>query len=278
MSWSMWRRSLSVVCASILTTGAVITLTPRPSYGVPWWQLLIQGVQIYQLSNMSDAQEVELGQQIDNQLKSSGQIQIYNDPALTTYINDLGQALARKSDRPNIPYSFQVVDDNSINAFATAGGMVYIHTGLILEAENEGELASVIAHEIAHIASRHAIKQIREQAIAQGLLSAAGLDQSAAVQIGVDLAMSRPNSREDELEADRRGFYNFVALGYAPGAMVDFMEKLLAAGGSMPVFLSTHPSTARRIDTLKSYFDPADAYIGDGLDGPAYVIETQALR
>jgi len=156
------------------------------------------------------------------------------------------------------------------------GGFVYINTGLIATADNESELASVVAHEIGHIASRHAVEQMRQRAIAQGLLSAAGLDESNAVQIGVELAVSRPNSRQDELEADERGLRMLRQAGYAPIGMVTFMEKLQRQGGAPPSFLSTHPATGERIQALKAQMNNPTQ--GDGLNPQLYQQRTQALR
>ncbi len=237
---------------------------------VSWFEMLIRGAQILQLSNISNDQEVKLGSQINEQLVKSGQAKIYRNRTINNYINEIGQKLASTSDRPDIPYTFQVVDDKSINAFATMGGFVYINTGLILKAENEAELASVIGHEIGHIVGRHSIKQMRETAIAQGVLSTAGLDSSQAVQIGVELALTRRNSREDELEADSFGLENIKKAGYAPSGMLSFMQKLLEAGGSTPSFLSTHPATSERIKLLRRDIDPNVANNGNGLDNQAY--------
>ena len=243
-----------------------------------WLELLIRGAQILQLSNISDQQEVELGTQINQELIKSGQAKIYSDRAINNYINSIGQQLARTSQRPNIPYTFQVVDDKSINAFATMGGYVYINTGLILKADNEAELASVIGHEIGHIVGRHAIEQMRETAIAQGVLSTAGLDTSQAVQIGVNLALTRRNSRQDELEADRFGLENLTKAGYAPSGMLGFMQKLLEAGGSStPAFLSTHPATSERIKLLEQNINPKTANVGKGLDNQAYKNQIRQL-
>jgi len=150
------------------------------------------------------------------------------------------------------------------------GGYVYLNKGLIAAADNEAELASVIGHEIGHIAGGHGIEQMRDRALAQGLLSAAGLDQSTAVQIGVELAVSRPNGRADELEADRFGLVNMTKANYAPAGILGFMQKLLQRGGSTPSFLSTHPATSERITTLKQQINPQAVNRGNGLDHNAY--------
>ena len=170
-----------------------------------------------------------------------------------------------------------MVNDKGINAFATMGGFVYVNAGLLVAADNEAQLASVIAHEIGHITSRHAVEQMRQTAIAGGVATLAGVDRNRAVAIGVDLALRRPGSRKDELEADQEGLEMIRRSGYAPSAMVAFMEKLLK-GGSPPAFLSTHPATSTRIAQLKSKINPQNANVGDGLDGAAYKAKIQALR
>ena len=219
---------------------------------------------------MSDTQEIQLGKQINQELVKEGRIKVSNNARINRYLNRIGQRLAQKSARSNITYTFQVVNDKSINAFATMGGFVYIHTGLMTEADNEAELASVVAHEIGHVSGRHAIEQMRQQALTRGLLSAAGLDEQAAVQIGVQLALNLPNSREDEFEADQLGLANLKRAGYAPSGMVSFMKKLGKKGGSVPTFLSTHPATSDRVAALERAIDPQTANAGDGLNNQAY--------
>jgi predicted Zn-dependent protease len=227
---------------------------------------------------MSDRQEANLGKQINDQLVKSNNIKLYQNSQITSYVNEIGQKLARTSSRPDITYTFQVVNDNGINAFATMGGYVYVHTGLMKTADNEAEFASVIGHEIGHIAARHSIKQMRQQAIAQGVLSAAGLDESTAVQIGVELALNRPKSRGDELEADRLGLANIQEAGYAPSAMVSFMQKLLKSSGSVPTILSTHPPTSDRITALQSQIESGKENVGTGLDNQAYKNRIRSLQ
>lgn len=241
-----------------------------------WLDLILNGVQVIQLSNISDRQEVQIGKQINNELVSK-EIRLYRNSEINRYIQQIGQRLARESKRPDIPYTFQVVNDKSINAFATMGGFVYMNTGLIAAAENEAELASVMSHEIAHIVARHAIQQMRQSAIARGVAAAAGLDRSTLVNIGVDLALRRPNSRKDELEADQLGLRNLEQAGYAPSAMVSFMEKLLKSRGSMPAFLSTHPATQDRIQALERGINQSRANVGDGLNTTAYKNKIRAL-
>lgn len=250
----------------------------QPSLGISWLDLIKSGLQVVQISNISKAQEVELGKSINQELISSGQAKIYRNQSIENYVAQIGQRLAKTSQRSDIPYTFQIVDDDGINAFATMGGYVYVNKGLIAAADNEAELASVIGHEIGHIAARHSLEHMRESAVKQGLLSAAGLDRSDAVQIGVELAVSRPNGRSDELEADRFGLNNMTKANYAPAGILGFMQKLLqAGGGSTPSFLSTHPATSERIKILKELIDSKTANVGDGLDNRAYKSRISSL-
>lgn len=258
-----------------LVMALTVCVAPLPSQGISWFDLIRQGAQVIQLSNISDQQEVQLGKQINQQIVGS-QFQLERNPEITGYVNQIGQRLAANSARPNIPYTFQVVKDNSINAFATMGGFVYVHSGLLKAADNEAQLASVLGHEIGHITARHAVHQMREQAIASGLATAVGLNSNKAVQIGVDLAIQRPTSREHEFEADQRGLRTLGRTGYPQSAMIAFMQKLLKAP-SPPTFLSDHPATADRIVALKRSIDPAREHLSTGLDSAAYKAKIQPL-
>lgn len=223
--------------------------TPEIALAVPWAELFQQGAQVIQLYKISDQDEVELGKQINQQLLST-QFQPVRDRALNSYVNRIGQKLVQSSSRPDIPYTFQVVRDESINAFATAGGFVYVTTGLLKAVDNEAQLAGVLAHEIGHIAARHTVEQMRQTAIAQGLANAAGADRNKVVALGVELGVRRPRSRQAEFEADRLGFENMQRAGYDQNQMIAFLEKLRSQS-SVPAFLSTHPATSDRIARLQ---------------------------
>lgn len=254
---------------------SVIVATPQVTHA-SLFDLIFPAIQAIQLSNISDRQEVQIGQQINRQLVSQ-EIRLYRNPEITNYVSEIGQRLAQQSKRPDIPYTFQVVNNKEINAFATMGGFVYVNAGLVAAADNEAQLASVIGHEIGHIAARHSIQQMRQQAIAQGLAAAAGLDRNTMVNLGVKVALQLPNSRKDELQADQQGLDMLKQAGYAPSAMPAFMEKLLKRGGSVPTFLSNHPATSDRIRALEQAIDPAEANVGNGLNTNAYKNRIRAL-
>lgn len=275
MSQRHFKRFYPLVALLLAVT--IILSGPEASQGRSWFDLLRQGVQVIQLSNLSDNGEVLLGQQIDQQLIEGGTVKLYENEAIASYITQVGSRLAKKSDRPNIPYTFQVVDDESINAFATMGGFVYVHTGLLEKASNEAELAGVMAHEIGHIVGRHAIENMRKAAVTQGLLTATGLDTQKIIQLGVQLVYNLPNSRKAELQADRLGLENSKRAGYAPIGMLTFMKKLMESSSEAPEFLSNHPATGDRLAALQAAVNPATVNKGDGLDEKAYRTKIRAL-
>jgi beta-barrel assembly-enhancing protease len=255
---------------------SLVVAAPHPTQAqIPWRDLIFRGIQVIQLSNMSQQQEVQIGRQMNDKM-AGRQFRLYRNSQVTNYVNEIGQRLAQASDRPNIPYTFQVVRDDNVNAFATMGGFVYITTGLMRTADNEAQLASVLGHEIGHITSRHLVQQMRQAAIARGITTAAGLDGSTAVNLGVELALNRPLSRRDELEADQRGLQTLTRAGYPQSAMIAFMEKLLDKP-SPPSFLSTHPATRDRIVAMERAIDPARANVGQGLDKTTYQANIRPL-
>ncbi len=273
----VYRRIVYGLVSTTLVLGIGLS-TAQPSQA-GWVDLLLNGVQVLQLSNMSDSQEVDLGKGINNQLIKSGQIKLFEDDGLTAYVNDIGQAMAAASDRPDIPYTFQVVEDDAINAFATMGGFAYVTTGLLEAADNEAELAGVIGHEIGHIAGRHAVEQMRQTAIAQGITGALGVNRNQLVNIGTAIALQLPASRSDEYEADQHGFYSMGRAGYDQTAMATFMQKLVRQGGSAPEFLSTHPDARNRVSALQQ-LDSEDSMpeATAGLDTRSYASNIQPLQ
>ncbi|MGD1861661.1 MAG: M48 family metallopeptidase [Leptolyngbyaceae cyanobacterium] len=238
--------------ALVVASGLVVA-TPQPSKAdLNLFELIFNGIQYIQLSNLNDSQEVDLGRQTDQALKRQG-VRIYNrDPQLVNYVSAVGQRLAAVSDRNQIPYTFQVVDDDSINAFATSGGFVYINTGLLRAASTEAELAGVMAHEIGHIVGRHSVNRMREITLANGIVGALGVSQDDLVNIGVQLALFLPNSRTAEYEADDHGFVNMGRAGYDQRGFIAFMQKL--EGGRTPEFFSTHPDPSNRVDRLQDMY------------------------
>jgi beta-barrel assembly-enhancing protease len=271
-----WRYAIAASLALLLSFGIA-----QGSQALSWIDLIRGGARIYQsvqISNLSDKEEVKLGQQINDELFKK-ELKAYKDPVLNTYINEIGQRLVLNNQRPKLPFTFQVVDDKQVNAYATAGGFVYVTTGLLRTAENEAEVAGVIGHEIGHVEGKHLITQMSRQAFQEGLMTAAGLDRSKAIQIGVELAVRRPRSRENEFDADQRGLRIMSTTGYATSGMVGFMEKLQKISSNVPTILSTHPNGGDRVVALKKNIksypaNPAGPNLG--LDGAAYALKLKA--
>jgi beta-barrel assembly-enhancing protease len=267
-NYHLWRRRWFYPLISVVVAVSLCLSTPLPGRAIDLLPLLFRGAQILQLSNISDRQEVELGAQMNQELRR--EIKLNRNPEINRYVEQIGRRIVANSDRPNLPATFQVVEDNAINAFATTGGFIYVNTGLLKAADNEAELASVMAHEWGHIAGKHLVKQMQQKALASGLATAAGLDRNNAVGIGVELALNRPRSRQDEFDADRRGLRALKRAGYAPSGMVSFMQKLLKNSGSVPTVLSTHPATRDRINALQAAINRQPSNGRDGLDAAAY--------
>ncbi|HVF64271.1 MAG TPA: M48 family metalloprotease [Casimicrobiaceae bacterium] len=216
--------------------------------------------------NFSPAQERKLGEAIMRQARAQGAF--LDDPEVADYLNDLGGRLAAVSRDARQEFEFFAVPDNAINAFALPGGFIGVNTGLILLAQNESELASVLAHEITHVTQRHIARMLQGQqnsmlmslaALAVALLAAraGGSSSSDAVQAAVATgqALAIQNqlnyTREFEYEADRVGFQRLQAAGFDVHASATFMSRLQKSSrfveGNTPSYLRTHPVTFERI-------------------------------
>lgn len=204
-------------------------------------------VQYIQVSNISDEQEVEIGKQTNEQILS--QYPVYDNAQVQEYVTNLGQELLNSSDSRDIPFTFQVVDSEEVNAFATPGGFVYVTTGLLKTAETRAQLASVLGHEISHINKKHGIKALKQAVAAQGIAKTVGVDSSALAQIAYQVAVDLPNSRDNEYEADRSGLEVLQQASYPGEAFAEFLAKLKSSGGT-PEFLNTHPSSDNRIEAI----------------------------
>jgi beta-barrel assembly-enhancing protease len=255
------RRTYAGLLAIVMS--ASVLLTPQPGQSFTLLDLIQKGLPIIQALTINEQQEIALGAQTNQQILS--QMKMSQNPEVNAYINNIGQRLARSSARPNLKYTFQVVEDNAVNAFATMGGYVYINTGLMKASDNEAQLASVIGHEIGHITGRHSLEQLKQTMIARGITSLAGLDGSQLSNLVFNIGLRLPKSREMEYDADRRGLDNIIRVGYAPSAMPEFMKKLGSAS-SAPAFLSTHPAPPDRVQRLNNMIPPQYRAKTDGLN------------
>jgi predicted Zn-dependent protease len=215
--------------------------------------------------------EVALGRQLAAQVDR--QAKFIDDPMVTEYINRVGQNIVLHSDA-KVPFTIKVLDSDDVNAFALPGGFFYVNKGLILAADNEAEVAGVMAHEIAHVAARHGVEQDSKAQLANFamiplIFMSGGLAAIAyqAAQIGVPLAFLK-FSRGAENEADMLGAQYAWASGYDPNNLTTFFEKLEKKEKDKPGTLSklfrTHPLTPDRIDNVRSLvvrFPDRDEYI-----------------
>lgn len=235
---------------------------PSNTISFDFFGLFKGAVNYVQVSNISNEEEVEIGKEINQQLLSQ-QYQLYDNEQVQGYVDNIGQELVASSDSSrDLPYTFQVVVSDAVNAFATPGGFIYVTTGLLEEADNQAQLASVIAHEIGHINKKHSIQALKRAAITQGVAETAGVSTSTLAQIGYKLAIDLPQSREYEYEADSVGLNILAQAGYPPMAFVNFLKQL--QGGNQPEFLRTHPTSSNRIEALAQEIESTQANSNKG--------------
>lgn len=212
------------------------------------------------LTIISVPQEIEIGREENRQVRK--QTAVLRDAQITAYITGIGRRLTKAAPGAKYPYSFQVADYREINAFSLPGGPVWLNRGVLRAAGNESQVAGVLAHEIAHIAQRHAADQLEKTLLARwslGMLGAmlgnvggAGTAQAAGAMVanGVFLKFNR----DDEREADRVGLHIMTEAGWDGRGMIELFEMLRQEQKRDPsavdVFFSTHPSPADRIQNL----------------------------
>ena len=210
------------------------------------------GLNFYSLEH-----EIALGKQLSAEIER--QAKFINDPVVNEYVNRVGQNLVRNSDA-QVPFTIKVIDSDVVNAFALPGGFFYVNSGLILHADEESELAGVMAHEIAHVCARHGTKQATKGEITQLALipaaifipyTLAGYALYQGLQFVIPVAFLQ-FTRVDEREADYLGLQYMYKAGYDPNAFVAFFEKVSAdekkQPGTIPKIFSTHPPTPDRIE------------------------------
>lgn len=234
-----------------------------------------------QLTLVSEAQEQQMG--LENAEQVARAMPTYDNPALGNYVDSVGQALAARSERPNLPWQFTVVDDTAVNAFALPGGYLYITRGILAWFNSEAELAAVLGHEIGHVTGRHSVEQLSRAQLAQLGLGVGSIlyspigDMSGLISQGLGVLFLK-YGRDDEREADSLGVRYMTRDGYDPNAAVRVFEMLgqqAAANGSngIPNWLSTHPTPEDRSMRLRSLIDSQYAGIGATREGRARYLQ-----
>jgi predicted Zn-dependent protease len=213
-----------------------------------------------QISLIGEQQEIAMGQQADGEVSAS--MGLYDEPDLQSYVQALGEALASESERPHLPWTFRVVDDPTVNAFALPGGYIYITRGIMAHMNSEAELVSVIGHEIGHVTARHSVNQISKQQLAGiglglGMIVEPGLAEFADLALQGMQMMFLKFSRDDERQADDLGLRYTLRGGWDPREMEDMFLTLeraseAAGGGSIPGWMSTHPTPGNRQERTRA--------------------------
>jgi len=246
-------------------------------------------------NELSLAAEKRIGQQIMNEIRTR-EPSYLDDPDVTTYINQLGARLVAVSNDPGMGFEFFAIDDPSINAFALPGGFIGVHTGLLLAAQTESELAGVLAHEISHVTQRHIARQIFQSkklsmaslvAMGVALLAARSNSQVAGAAISATQAGAISSqlafSRDFERESDRLGFDMLRRSGFDARGMSLFFERLQQTSrlyeNNATAYLRTHPLTGERISDMQNR-EHATAYrqVADSSDFQLVRARVRALQ
>lgn len=217
---------------------------------------------------VSEEEERGMGKQIAATLLAAAPP--VKNRALQRYVNQVGMWIAQQSERPQLPWTFAVLDTNTVNAFAAPGGYVFITKPLFLLLQNESELATVLGHEIAHVVQKHHVKELKKQTgmnlLLRGALKAGKKNLSSSQDkknldklLGASKQLySKGLSREDEYDADKRGIVLAARAGYNPYAFMDVLTTLSEINPndqSLALMTNTHPPTAARLEHIDQVID-----------------------
>jgi predicted Zn-dependent protease len=266
------RRGL--ILASVLVAGCATSTTRRLETDVA--EVLV-----------SPDQENQIGLQLKNDLDTKQGVVYLGDPMVVEYVRGVANNVIQfgRKERPEVQWQVFVIDDSqTVNAFATPGGYLYVYRGLLESADNEAELAAVMAHETGHVVARHAARSMVAQYGIDAMTTlAAGNNPGLLSHITTTIAgqgLLLSHSRADETEADEYGARYAAAAGYDPRAFATFFTKLQQAEGRSPAvmtYLSDHPATGDRIVHINQYIQ-ANALTGANLGAGPYARMRQRLR
>lgn len=220
-------------------------------------QLLAGGIVAGQaLLPISDEQEIRIGDAAAQEVLADPKTPPYGNAEVVAYVNAVGNKVAQRSDRPDLPYSFHVIQSAELNAFALPGGEIFITTAALKAMKNEAELAGVLAHEVVHVARRHGIDNLRAAMVAEGITTAALGSTPAVIQQAGKIAASlvlKGYTRTLETDADHFGAIYSNAAGYDPRGLGTFLTTLAQTVGDTPKAFEAfgdHPVISERVAAL----------------------------
>lgn len=232
---------------------------------------------------ISDDQEIQIGKAAAKEVLADPKTPAYVNTEVNAYVNAVGKKVAARSDRPDLPYTFNIVNSSELNAFALPGGEIFITTAALKAMKNEAELAGVLAHEVVHVARKHGTDGLRAAMVAQGITTAALGSTPALVQqagkIAADLVL-KGHSRGLESDADRYGAIYTNAAGYDPHGLGTFLTTLAQTSGDTPKAFEVfgdHPVISERVSNLEAQI-AQQALNNRTQDAETFISRTAPLR
>jgi len=238
-------------------------------------KLVEQGVNVFNAHNINQEQEVQFGENMSAVLL--GTRPLYENKEINVYVNKVGMWLAQNSSRPNLPWQFGVINSSAINAFAAPGGFVFITSGMLMQLENEAQLAAVLAHEISHITEKHHLNAIKEEAnrsaVTETLFISAqayqdntnGSNKEQEYQVWAKKVTGMAQelyvkglNKEDEFMADQYGIRLLAKSGYDAFAYIDNLQVIAAIAAddsALALLYKTHPTPVQRLKSLSEQVD-----------------------
>jgi beta-barrel assembly-enhancing protease len=207
--------------------------------------------------NITDEEERTIGDDVSAKIRA--RFGVVQDPAVHKYVSLVGLSVARASERPKIPWTFVVLDTDGVNAFAAPGGIVHITRGALGLLKNEAELAGVLAHEVGHVAHKHAVNAIKKNKAVQMGTQAAAKDRAPFLNDlankAYEIVLENSFDRGDELDADRASVQYAQKAGYSPATLADFLTRLDERNKNQAErngLFASHPETQERIDKVRA--------------------------
>jgi len=234
---------------------ALLLVASVPAAAFDFDKLRDIGEKLKPLRPTSEGDEITLGKDVAANLL--GAAPLVNDPALQAYVNKVGLWIALHTSRPSLPWRFGVLDTNSVNAFATPGGYVFITRGMLMRMRDESELAGVLAHEISHVVEKHALNTMRKGKLvdlASDALSRNKPEYAKLVSAGTEI-YARGLDKEDEFAADRMGVVLSARAGYDPyglPATLQTLSSISPKDDAVSLMFKTHPDSEKRLELVSN--------------------------